>query len=174
MKHTLTLSLALSLLSGAALAQTAESNRLYGTLGYSRVEDGDFKLGAVTGRLGVQFTPYLGAEAEASFGVKGDRPQVSAGGDIRHKLEYDAAVYAVGRLPLGERFALLGRVGYGATKTKNAGVSSNVSRDRQGLGYGLGAQFDLDDHNGLRADWTRRAVSGDDADLYSISYTRRF
>jgi opacity protein-like surface antigen len=174
MHHAITLSLALSLLSGVTMAQTMESKAFYGSVGYARLDDSTFEFGAVTARLGAQFTPNLGVEGEASFGIEDDGAEVSAGGDIRTKLSYDAALYGVGRLPLGDRFSLLARIGYGTTRIKATGTSANTHHDEQSLNYGLGAQFDFDDSNGLRADWTRRAFDGADADVYALSYVRRF
>jgi hypothetical protein len=174
MHHVTILAFALSLLSSAALAQVATSKTFYGSLGYGQMDTGRYDLGAVTGRLGAQFTPYLGVEGEASLGVKGDEAQVSVGGDVRFKLDHDAALYGVGRLPLGDHVSLLARIGYGTTRIKATGTSTNTHRDEQSLNYGLGAQFDFDDSNGLRADWTRRAFDGADADVYALSYVRRF
>lgn len=174
MRNAITLSLALSLLSGASAARAMESTAFYGSIGYARLDDSTFELGAVTGRLGAQFTPNLGVEGETSLGVTDDGAQVSAGGDIRTKLSYDAALYGVGWLPLGDRVSLLARIGYGATRTKAKGTSANTHHERQGVNYGVGAQFHLDAHNGLRADWTRRAFDGPDADVYAVSYVRRF
>jgi outer membrane immunogenic protein len=168
------ISLALALAPGTALAYTGHSGNFYGTLGYGRLDDGRFEYGEATGRLGAQLTPYLGLEGEASFGIKSDKPQVSVGGDLRVKMARDAAVYGVGRLPLGDHVSLLARIGYGTTRIKVASVEAPSHRDKESLNYGLGAQFDFDGHNGLRADWTHRAFDGPDGDVYAISYVRRF
>lgn len=168
----------------SAFAQSATgpsvSPTYYGTLGYSQLDQSDGDLGAVTGRLGAKFNPYFGVEGEASFGVKDDDFRVAGvDGSIKH--EYDAAAYVVGTLPINEQFELFARGGYGTTKLKRelstpvADISQEV--DGTSWNYGAGANFYLDQSNGIRADWTRRDFTESDAgevDIYSVSYVRRF
>ena len=158
------------------MAQTVQSPTYYGTLGYSQLDGSQGDLGAVTGRFGARFTPYLGAEAEASFGVKDE--DISFGGvDGKLKHKYDAAIYGVATLPVSPNFELFGRLGYGTTevKAKVAGVSARD--DGESVNYGAGANYYFAAQNGVRADWTRRDFRGSDAgeaDVYSVNYVRRF
>ena len=55
-----------------------------------------------------------------------------------------------------------------------AGVTA--SGDGESVNYGVGANYFIDGRNGIRADWTRRDFTDDggEADVYSVSYIRRF
>lgn len=166
--------LALVSLPAAALAQ--EGSRTYATLGYSQVETEQVTLGAVTGRVGWKALPHLGVEGEASVGVKDDAFKVPigiSGGVI--KLKHDAAAYAVGFLPLGEHVELFARVGYGTSKIESTLSSVIVRGEGESFNYGVGASV-FHGLNGLRADWTRRDFTkgGSEADIWSVSYVRRF
>lgn len=166
--------------SGGAVAQTASATQwnptYYGTLGYSQLDHSDGDLGAVTGRLGAKFNPYVGVEGEVSFGVKDDDFSIAGvDGSIKH--EYDAAAYVVGTLPVTDQFELFARGGYGTSKIK--GELGGISREVDGASwnYGAGANFFFDAQNGVRGDWTRRDFTDSDAgevDVYSVSYVRRF
>ena len=48
--------------------------------------------------------------------------------------------------------------------------------DGESWNYGVGANYYFDGQNGLRGDWTRRDFEDDagEADVYSVSYVRRF
>jgi OOP family OmpA-OmpF porin len=78
---------------------------------------------------------------------------------------------ALGAFPLGNQFSLFGRLG-GYHATTDAG---SLSEDKNGLTYGLGAQYDLNRNLGLRAEWQRyHKVGGGDlgqeanADMLSV------
>jgi hypothetical protein len=159
----------------AALAQ--DETRFYGALGYSAVETDQADLGAITGRLGYKFLPYVGVEGEASIGVKSEGYDVSIGGssgDI--ELKHDAAVYAVGFLPLGENFEVFARAGYGTTAIEATSGGVSVRGDGESFNYGVGGTAFFR-NDGLRVDWTRRDYTDDnagEADVWSVSYIRRF
>ena len=157
------------------MAQTVSSPSYYGTLGYSQLHGSQGDLGAVTGRFGARLTPYLGAEAEASFGVKDDDFTVgAANGKLKH--EYDAAIYGVATLPVSPNFDVFARVGYGTTEVKAKIAGASASEDGESVNYGAGANYYFDAQNGVRADWTRRDFRSDggEADVYSVNYVRRF
>ena len=165
MRNILLASAALALLAAPAMAQTVSSPSYYGTLGYSQLQGDDADLGAVTGRFGAKFTPYLGAEAEVSFGVDHDTYSFGAT-DVKVKENYDVAAYGVATLPINPSFDLFARAGYGTTELKAS----------SGWNYGVGGNYYIDAQNGVRADWTRRDFTNDggEADVYSVSYVRRF
>lgn len=158
-----------------AMAQSVSAPEYYGTLGYSQLDGSDGDLGAVTGRLGAKFTPYIGAEAEASFGVKDDDFTVGTErGSLKH--EYDAAAYVVGTLPISPNFEIFGRAGYGTTEVKAELAGFEASEDGESFNYGAGANYFFDGQNGVRGDWTRRDFrdDGGEFDAYTVSYVRRF
>ncbi|WP_292072688.1 porin family protein [Brevundimonas sp. UBA7534] len=175
MRNILLAAAAVSVIAAPAFAQTMQSPTYYGTLGYSQLDHSDGDLGAVTGRVGAKFNPYLGVEGEASIGVKDD-DFTFAGVDGKIEHDYDAAAYLVGTLPVTPNFELFARGGYGTTKIKTELAGFDGEVDGESWNYGAGANYYLDGQNGLRADWTRRDFRDDagEADVYSLSYVRRF
>jgi hypothetical protein len=175
MRNILLAAAAVSVIAAPAFAQTMQSPSYYGTLGYSQLDHSDGDLGAVTGRVGAKFNPYLGVEGEASIGVKDD-DFTFAGVDGKIEHDYDAAAYLVGTLPVTPNFELFARGGYGTTKIKTELAGFDGEVDGESWNYGAGANYYLDGQNGLRADWTRRDFRDDagEADVYSLSYVRRF
>lgn len=161
--------------AGSVMAQDQSGSRWYGNIGYGNVsaESSDIDFDALNARVGARFTPYVGVEGELGIGL-GDQ-EVTPGVDA--SLNYDAAAYVVGFVPITERFEVLGRVGYGVTEMEVEGPGGfTVSEDGDSLNYGLGAQYFFDDANGVRADWTRRDFQDDggEADAWTINYVRRF
>ncbi|HYF23736.1 MAG TPA: porin family protein [Caulobacteraceae bacterium] len=155
-----------------ALAQDA-GNNWYGSVGYSNLsaEDDDADLGAVTGRFGGRFGSVFGAEVEGSIGVN----DADLGGGLSAKLKHQLAAYAVGYLPVGETFDVFGRVGVGTAEIEIEGPGASASGSDQSFNYGVGAQWFWDGANGLRGDWTRHDFDdGGEADMWTISYVRRF
>ena len=175
MRNILLAAAAVSVIAAPAFAQTMQGPTYYGTLGYSQLDHSDGDLGAVTGRVGAKFNPYLGVEGEASIGVKDD-DFTFAGVDGKIEHDYDAAAYLVGTLPVTPNFELFARGGYGTTKIKTELAGFDGEVDGESWNYGAGANYYLDGQNGLRADWTRRDFRDDagEADVYSLSYVRRF
>lgn len=175
MRNILLAAAAITVISAPSFAQSATGPSYYGTLGYSQLDHSDGDLGAVTGRLGAKFNPYIGVEGEASIGVK-DNDFTFAGAEGKIEHDYDAAAYVVGTLPVSPNLELFARGGYGTTKIKTelAGFEGEV--DGESWNYGAGANYYFDGQNGVRADWTRRDFEDDagEADVYSVSYVRRF
>ncbi|QDH74027.1 porin family protein [Brevundimonas sp. M20] len=167
--------LVLTALPVAAHAQ--DESRFYGSVGYSAVSTDQADLGAVTGRFGYKILPWVGAEAEASFGVKDEGYDVSIGGGSGAiELKHDAAAYAVAFLPLGENFELFARAGYGTSAIEATSSGVTVQSDGESFNYGVGATAFFR-NDGLRVDWTRRDFTDEgagEADVWSVSYVRRF
>ncbi|MCS6627185.1 porin family protein [Roseibacterium beibuensis] len=175
MRNVLLATAALTLIAAPAMAQDPASP-VTGSLGYTHLDADDGSLGAVTGRLGYDFTRNFGIEGEASVGVK-DEDVTIAGVDGSLEHEYDAAVYGVAKVPVSENLELFGRVGYGTTSIKADIAGVSATEDGESLNYGAGANWYFDGRNGLRADWTRRDFQDDGAaevDTYGLSYVRRF
>lgn len=175
MRNIILAAAAVSALAAPAFAQSVQGPSYYGTLGYSQLDHSDGDLGAVTGRIGAKFSPYIGVEGEASVGVKDDDFTI-AGVDGKLEHEYDAAAYVVGTLPVTQNLELFARGGYGTTKIKAEIAGIDEDADGESWNYGAGANYYFDGQNGVRADWTRRDFEDDagEADVYSVSYVRRF
>lgn len=175
MRNILLAAVAVAAVSSPAFAQSIQGPTYYGTLGYSQLDHSDGDLGAVTGRIGAKFSPYIGVEGEASVGVRDDDFNVAGvDGSIEH--DYDAAAYVVGTLPVSPNLELFARGGYGTTKIKAELGGVEQEADGESWNYGAGANYYFDGQNGVRADWTRRDFEDDagEADVYSLSYVRRF
>lgn len=156
-----------------AAAQTVPS--FYGNLGYSVVDGDDATLGALGGRVGARLHNNFGVEGELAFGVDGDSTRVGAV-DVKTDLKHSLAAYGVGFLPVNEQFELLARVGYGTTKIRAKAAGVSVSDSDESWNYGVGAQYSFDGLNGVRGDYTRHDFGngGSDADVWSVSYVRKF
>ena len=160
-----------------AQAQTAAPTGFYGSLGYAGTSYSGYDVGAIQGRLGYRLNNWLGAEGEVSGGVKDDKVNVGPGVDAKVKLDHQEAIYGVGFLPLSPQFDLIGRVGYGHTKASGSAGCFTAATSADSWNYGAGAQYHLDDKNGIRADYTReefQRTNGGHADVWSVAYNRRF
>jgi len=182
---------AAALLPAAALAQTAtatNSTGFYGTLGYLGQSTQGVDLGAIQGRLGYRFLPWLGIEGEGAFGVKDEKSSQTLNGvtvDTKVRLRDQEAIYGVGFLPLGDQFELFGRVGYGHEGAKVSasalGGGGPVTAIQKVAGdswnFGGGGQWFWDAKNGIRADYTRYEFTprnSGHADTWALSYVRKF
>lgn|SRR5215217_3080327 len=148
--------------SVAAIPAVSQAQDVYGTIGYGAVDIEDAAdLGAIQGRLGYKFNPYVAVEGEVSFGVKDDA-------DI--ELKHQVGAFVVGSVPVTPQASLFARVGYsGATFDTPLGEV-----DGDGVAYGVGGQYDFTAKDGVRVDWTRHDYDGGDADVLSVSYARKF
>jgi outer membrane immunogenic protein len=153
-----------SLLAIAAPVAANAEVTWYGNVGYASINADPVNLGAIQGRLGAQFNPYIGVEGEVAFGVQED---TIFGVDVKLSNEY--GVYAVAKAPLSDQFDIFARVGYARAEIDVGGTG--LSDD--GVAYGVGAQYTFDGKNGVRADYTKYDFLGD-ADVWSVSYVRKF
>ena len=151
------------------------------------VQQADLTL--VNGRIGYRLNDYFAIEGEAGFGVGGDDFNRQVPVDILgNVVNVDTNIgieaddyyigFARGIFPVSEQFDIFGRIGYGqASGTANvtaslAGINASASvKDKaDDFAYGVGAQFDFTNNDGIRADYTRL----DETDIISIAYARRF
>ncbi|GEM_PF-69456 len=187
-------SLPLVLLGATGVAaQAFEPVGWYGTLGYSRLDGDQVTLGSVSGRVGARFGSYFGLEGELNVGVNTDTftyfppcagPICSiAIFRVNSRLGNAEGIYAVGYLPVSQNVDLFARAGYGFSHYTASQAFFN-GFDEQSFNYGAGGQFFFDGMNGIRLDYTRQAVTqdtrpgqeaiGSNADVWSVSYVRRF
>lgn len=154
------------------------------------VQDADVTM--VNGRIGYRLNDYFAVEGEVGFGVGGDEfdrvvPVDVAGTiiDVNANIGIDVDDYYIafarGILPVSDQFDVFARVGYGqatgtadvqATVAALAGLAASASLKEKvdGFAYGVGAQFNFTDNDGIRADYTRL----EDTDIISLAYARRF
>jgi len=77
-------------------------------------------------------------------------------------------IAAVGIIPLGERFGIFGKVGAFMWDASGGGAASGVGDDGTDLMFGAGVSWNLTNHFGLRAEWERFDIDGDDVDFLSV------
>lgn len=161
-------------LASLAIAAPAAAE-VYGNVGYTFVDAQDVNLGAIGGKLGYKFNPYVGIEAEAAFGANDDTVNVGAV-PVKVKLQSAAAAYVVGFYPVTPKLDLFARAGYGTTKIKASALGASASGDQDGWNAGVGAQYFLTEKDGVRAEYTKWDVAGDnvDANTWAVSYVRKF
>lgn len=153
---------ALALVAVPAVSQAQE---VYGTVGYANVDADGANLGAIQGRLGYKFNPYVGIEGEGSFGVGDD----TVGGiDVEMKHQFGA--FVVGFAPVSPQVDLFARVGYSSAEFD----TTLGSIDGDGIAYGVGGQYRFTDKDGVRLDWTRHDYDAGNADVWALAYTRKF
>lgn len=149
----------------------------------------DLDITMLNGRLGYRLNDYFAVEGEVGFGVGGDSfsrdiPVTLAGTTVTVPTDFELDVdnyyiaFAKGILPVGEQFDVFARVGYGQATAKGditaslAGITATGSAEDKAddIAYGVGAQFNFTDKDGIRADYTRL----DKTDILSLAYARRF
>jgi outer membrane immunogenic protein len=160
-----------------ALAQPLSLNGIsgYGTLGVEDLNDNSANIGAVTGRLGARFGPYIGVEGELSGGFSNAHADIG-GGRSTVSLRDQYAAYAVGFLPVAPNADLLARIGYGASDLHFAQPGNDFNRNQTTWNAGVGGQYFFSPANGVRLDYTRETAdrSDLDANVFSAAYVRKF
>jgi outer membrane immunogenic protein len=146
----------------------------YGTVGVAGANYEGADITAIEGRVGARFGQYLGVEGELAGGVDGDRTNIG-GATADVDLNYSAAVYGVGFLPVTPKADLFARVGYGKSDIDLSGPV-NGSADSNSWNYGVGGQYFFTDKDGVRVDLTRHDFDDDGgkADVATIGYVRKF
>ncbi len=158
---TLMFATSAALLAVAAVPAVSQAQEVYGTVGYAHADTGSADVGAIQGRIGYKFNPYVAIEGEAAFGVKDDR-------DV--ELKHELGAFVVGSVPVTPQAELFARVGYSGAKFDTAAGKI----DRDGWAYGVGGQYNFTAKDGVRVDWTRHDYKGNDADVFSVGYARKF
>ncbi len=135
---------------------------------------------------GYQHNKYLGVElgyvdlGEIDIDATTTAPTAST---VNVNAEADGfTLSAIGTIPIGDKFGLFGRVGafYWDVEAKAAAVVSGAvataSADDDGtdIFYGVGAKYDFTKNLGVRVEWERFDIDGDDVDLVSGSLLYSF
>ncbi|GAA0742509.1 porin family protein [Ideonella azotifigens] len=156
---------------GFAASSRAEGLYLGGSLavpqwhGPVNGSDGDNQGVGVNLYGGYSFTPNWSLEAGyMNLGrLKGDVDGLSTSAKAQ-----GGYLDAVGTLPIGERFSLLGRLGYAGANLKTTAGDDHGN----GLKLGAGVQYDLSKQVALRGEWNRYRFDAfsdhQDVDQYSL------
>lgn len=145
---------------------------------YVQVGLSDTKLdddyGAVNFGAGYDINKYVAVEADVEVGVT-NKTITFNGVDVKTKLDYSVGAFVVGKLPVSANVDLTGRVGYVKAQIKASAGGNSATGDENGAAVGVGIRyFPNGGLNGIRADLTRVKFDDGDADIYQVSYVRRF
>lgn len=175
MLRTLVSASALALV--AAGSSFADDGDFFYSIGYSSVditETGlDVGLGAITLRSGYEFTDHFGFEGQIDIGVNGDTVSVLAT-PVDVELNYGYSFFAVARAPVAENINLFARVGYGSAEVEVSVPTVSFADDADGFAWGVGGEMFFDERNGFRIEYTQFDFDNTDADVFGVSYVRRF
>lgn len=158
-----------ALISFAGAAQAQDGNA-YGAIGVSSYE---FDMYGVEAKLGYNFNDYFGVEGQAGVGVISDKETV-AGTEVKTSVSHNFAGFGVVRFPASEQFDLFARAGYHTTRLKASTGGVSVSGSDDGFAFGGGGQFNINDRDGIRLEYTNYDFDGGNADVVSASYVRKF
>lgn len=158
-----------------AFAPTAVADPGFYVNGGVSVYDGDgATLEGLTGRAGYDFNDYFGVEGEFSIGLGEENVD---GIDLEINNQY--AAYAVGKLPISERFDIFGRIGYGTIEFEGSAGGISETVDVDGFGFGAGGQFFFSENVGVRGEYTRFEADDEDGidgelDVFTVSAVIKF
>jgi OOP family OmpA-OmpF porin len=118
---------------------------------------------------GYKFSPNFAVE-----GLVANLGEVTASGPGGSgSVEVDGfGAAAVGIIPLGERFDLFGKVGAFTWDASGSGLGDSADGTDIMLGAGVG--WNLTKRFGLRAEWERFDIDGDDVDFLSVGVQFNF
>ncbi len=149
----------------------------------------DTSITMINGRIGYRLNDFFAVEGEVGFGLGGDDfdrtipvdvlgMPVNVDTNVTLDVKNYYVAFARGILPVSDDFDIFARVGYGEATAEVDVVgtalgftaSGSDEQSESGIAYGVGAQYNLTGHDGIRADYTRL----DDTDIISLAYSRRF
>ncbi len=144
----------------------------------------------ITGRIGYRLNDYISFEGELGFGLSGDDfnqdvpvttglGTVNVDTDVGLDIDNYFAGFVKGTLPISEQFEAFARGGYGSAEAEaditasalGFSAAASESQSFDGFAFGVGGQFNFNEMNGIRLDYSS---IGGDADIISLSYARRF
>jgi outer membrane immunogenic protein len=173
-KHVL-LGCALVALSANALAAD-KTGRGYVGVGYSMFTVSpqflpDFDLSSLGIRGGYYFNKYFSVEGRIGFGVGDDTQNIPGFGDITLEMDTMFGVYAVGHIPLTDRFQLYGLAGLtSADSTFKSPGFPDESESETDLSFGVGAEFDMTKNWSLAVEYTSYFRDAEIDDSGGIEY----
>jgi len=193
-KHIL-LGCALAALSANAIAADKTGGGYVGA-GYTMLtvspEGGpDFDLSALGVRGGYYFNKYFSVEGRLAIGVGDDSMTDTVDvpgfgtytGTLTVSLDYSLGVYAVGHIPLTERFQLYGLAGF-TQHSVNLELCvppfgcEDDSYDDSDLSFGVGAEFDMTKNLSLGVEYvsyfTDGEIEGDKYDADGLGITLNY
>lgn len=182
------LSLVVLFIAALVFSQAAQGQSVYvgGELGHSSYDD-DIDVDTEVIRLDGDATSFriaVGYDLNRYFSVEGgyidfgkiDFGDVDVGG-LSGSVDAQAdgwELSVIGRIPVGNRFSLLGRTGllWWDARTQVIMVSDHLSK--RDTFFGFGGEFSATEKLGITAGWTRYDLDSDNIDYLSIGLRFRF
>jgi OOP family OmpA-OmpF porin len=120
---------------------------------------------------GFKFNPNFGVEA--SWVDLGEVTASGPGGTAT--IEVDGfGVAAVGMIPINPQFGVFGKIGAYMWDANANAPGFSASDDGTDIMFGAGVNWNFSSHFGLRAEWERFDIDGDDVDFLSIGAQYNF
>nr|WP_070961125.1 porin family protein [Hyphomonas sp. Mor2] len=173
---------ALMATAAIALSPAALAEGWYADAGYTHITSdvdtgagsADIDLGALSGRLGYDFTPNFGVEGELAFGVN-DEEATQGGVTASLGLNYLVGAYGKAQVPVAENVNLFARAGVvnAELEAEVTGLGS-TSDSETGAAFGVGGTVDINERFYVRGDYTRYDIEDVEADAFTISAGVRF
>jgi len=161
-------------------SKPAKDSYFYGSLGAVQY-DVDSDLYGAQARLGWQSKSIFGAEVEGSLGFTDDDTLTDFGSGLvpaTFEVDNQVAAFTLARLPLSSQLNLIGRYGYHHTSLSTeavvAGTEFEDKYKRDGIAYGVGAEYAFSPRTSVRADYTRYDFDGADTDAVSLAVSQKF
>ena len=193
---------AVSLIGALALALPAAANAqgfsftgpdsgwyVGGGIGQSQIDidTSDAAPGTTVDDKDTSFRVFGGYQMNKHFGVElgySQLGEVSGNEPGFGAFQFEAKAWdlvAVGTLPLGNSFSLIGKLGFYKGDLDFTGGGESLSESNTDLTYAIGAQYDFSKNLGLRAEWQQYKSMGkqdttgeSDVDVFGISVVYRF
>lgn len=120
---------------------------------------------------GYKFNPNFAVE-----GLWADLGEVSAtGAGGTASVAVDGfGVAAVGMIPLNPQFSIFGKIGAFMWDASGGGAASGTDDDGTDIMFGAGVGWNFTPKFGLRAEWERFDIDGDDVDFLSVGLQFNF
>ncbi len=138
---------------------------VYGSLGFSYINDDDLGLGAITARAGWELDERFAVEGELSYGLFDD-DNVGLGVTF--------GAFGVVRKPVNEVLTLFARGGLYRIEFDVDTPGGDAGPDDIAPAFGGGAVLNLDYQNAVRFGLTFADVADNSVELIEASYVRRF
>ncbi|WP_412546701.1 porin family protein [Maricaulis sp. MIT060901] len=154
-----------------ALSASSSAQEFNFSGGYERFDFETADFDTIVLRGGYFFNENFGVEGQLNFGFDDDTVTI-ANTPVNVEFNYGVGAFAVARTGT-DGFNVFGRVGYYHSEVEANLAGFNASGDDGALAAGVGAEFDFDDRNSIRLDYTYIDYD-DSANVLGLTYVRRF
>ena len=155
----------------AAISSVASAQEFNFSGGYERFDFDEADFDTVVLRGSYFFNENFGVEGQLNFGFDDDTVTF-ANTPVNVDFNYGIGAFAVARTNT-EGFNIFGRLGYYHSEVEASLAGYSAQGDDGALAAGVGAEFEFDDRNAVRFDYTYIDYD-DSANVLGLTYVRRF